>query len=311
MARKNPTASAPAETSTEENPVTEQTPEGTVPESPEVAAQAVADIPVDLTAFNAAVEVALGEADTTTGEVPEASIAKVNETYRPLEGAKGKGAARKALEEAMLVAVQALDAVKARSYSDLRNGLAAGGGSSTPKAPADPKAAFIQRLATVQIALGLVRSDLPEGADATEVQTEVDKIVAETADSVAAFQTWAKSEAEDKGDAPETSPVVRAAFKMASGKGSGGTRATSTGPRGDIGKHIQAAFTDKEVGTFLTVAEIVKAKSPEYPDSPPSAGAVSARLFPSSGGKTTVEGIEAVESNAVDGKNPKGARKVA
>jgi len=49
---------------------------------------------------------------------------------------------------------------------------------------------------------------------------------------------------------------------------------------GDIARHISAAFTGLPSGTFLTINEIQHASSDEYPDKLPSAGAISARLFP-------------------------------
>lgn len=305
MARQNRTnkqadeQQAPAPT--EENKVTESTAEGTAPENkPDEA-------PVDLTAYKAAVEAALTEADSTTGAVPEASVGKVNDEYRKIEGNKGKREARDFLESSMLEAVGQLDAVKARSYSDLRANLSAGGGSSTPKAPADPTAAFVQRVAALRLALSLVETSVGENV-AEDWSAQADKLIGESAESVAAYQAWAANEAEDKGDAPEVSPMVRSAFKLSTGKASGGGRTSGgSGVRRDIGKHITSAFAEVEVGTFLTIAEIAKHKSAEYGDDSPSQGAISARLFPT----TTVEGIEPVEKGAIDGKNPKGARKVA
>ncbi|MGV9949212.1 DUF262 domain-containing protein [Rhodococcus aetherivorans] len=81
------------------------------------------------------------------------------------------------------------------------------------------------------------------------------------------------------------------------------TAAAST--RRDIGQHIVHAFADLEVGDFLTVGEIRKTPSPQYPiNDLPSAGAISARLFPSNGGPTTVPGVVGV---IVGGR--RGARK--
>ena len=263
---------------------------------------------IDLDAFKEAVTAALGEADDTTGVVPEASISAVNEQYRALDGQKPKGAARTFLEEQMLEAVGNLDGVTARSYADLKKSLSAGSGGGSTKTPADPTAAFVQRQATLALASQIVATQRPEGEGIDE---KVQNLVTESQEQVSTYQAWLDNEDEDKGDAPEVSPVVRAAFKVAQGKGAGGgSRGVSTGPRKDIGKHIQSAFADLEAGAVLTIAEIAKHKSSEYPDSPPSQGAVSARLFPSSG-KCTVEGVEPVDKGAVDGKNPKGARKVA
>jgi hypothetical protein len=44
-------------------------------------------------------------------------------------------------------------------------------------------------------------------------------------------------------------------------------------------------------GTFKTISQIRNEPSSEYPEDPPSAGAISARLFPSSGRDSTVPGI--------------------
>lgn len=77
--------------------------------------------------------------------------------------------------------------------------------------------------------------------------------------------------------------------------------------RRDIGQHIVNAFAGAEVGDFLTIGEIQKIPSPQYPaDDLPSAGAISARLFPGKGGRTTVPGVV---SAMFDGR--RGARMVA
>jgi len=68
----------------------------------------------------------------------------------------------------------------------------------------------------------------------------------------------------------------------------------SSGGRRDIAAHIQNAMRTVDVGDFLTIAEISRIPSEEYPHgSPPSQGAISARLFPGSGAPTTVPGVRA------------------
>lgn len=64
----------------------------------------------------------------------------------------------------------------------------------------------------------------------------------------------------------------------------------STSGRRDIGRHIEHVFSSRAVGEFLTIAQIRREPSPEYGESAPSAGAISARLFPPNG-KTTVPGV--------------------
>jgi hypothetical protein len=313
MTRQNRTKSAAPESTEntntpEENTVDEtSTPETPVEGTETPTPEAPVEQPVDLTAFKESVTEALSEGDTATGELPEAAVAKVNEQYRAVEGNKGKGEARKFLEEAMLEAVGKLDAVAARGYSDLRAKLSAAGGAKADKAPSDPTAAFVQRLASLRLAQQIVESERPEGEGIDE---KVEALVNENTELITKQREYLANEAEDKGDGPELNPVVRAAFKAASGKATGGTSrsgGSSGGVRHDTGKHIASAFADVEVGTFLTIAEIANHKSAEYGDDTPSQGAISARLFPT----TTVAGVEPVEKHAIDGKNPKGARKIA
>ncbi|MEU4477743.1 DUF262 domain-containing protein [Micromonospora sp. NPDC023966] len=61
--------------------------------------------------------------------------------------------------------------------------------------------------------------------------------------------------------------------------------------RRDIGAHIVSAFFGLAPGSFLTINEIRRHRSDEYGDEFPSAGAIHARLFPSSG-RCTVPGVE-------------------
>ncbi|MFH5230312.1 DUF262 domain-containing protein [Antrihabitans spumae] len=77
--------------------------------------------------------------------------------------------------------------------------------------------------------------------------------------------------------------------------------------RRDIGQHIVNAFADLDDGDFLTINQIRNVPSPQYPiNDLPSAGAINARLFPSSGRATTVPGVRATIS---DGR--RGARRTA
>ena len=74
--------------------------------------------------------------------------------------------------------------------------------------------------------------------------------------------------------------------------------------RRDIGRHILSAFTSLPPGSFLTVNEIRHHRSDEYGDEFPSAGAIAARLFPSTG-RCTVPGVEPGTSE----RGVRGARK--
>ena len=274
--------------------------------SPE-ATEAPAEKPIDLTAFNGEVEKAVAEADTTTGVIAEQFVDAVLKEYRNLEGAKAKNAAKAALAEGMRKAMDDGSIAGARSYLQLTDSMSAGPSGSAPKAPVDPTEAFVQADATLRLALAL---HTPTEGVSEDYAEKVEALVTESTESAEALLAWVKSDAEDKGDEPEASPVVKNAVKLALGKaakaggragGVGG--ATYNGARRDIGKHIANAFADKESGDFLTVAEIRTARSDEYGDNPPSAGAISARLFPPSG-KCTVEGV-------VPGENDKGIKGAA
>ncbi|MFC8616587.1 DUF262 domain-containing protein [Micromonospora purpureochromogenes] len=74
--------------------------------------------------------------------------------------------------------------------------------------------------------------------------------------------------------------------------------------RRDIGAHIISAFTSLAPGVFLTINQIRNHRSDEYGDEFPSAGAISARLFPLTG-RCTVPGVEP----GVNERGVRGARK--
>jgi len=291
-------------------------PESTETEAPEAtdeattapAAEVKADEkPADLGPFQTAAEAAISQADPSTGDLPKDAIDSVNKVYREIDGVKGKNAARAWLDEQMKAAIMGKDILRARTFVSLKDGLSAGSGSSGPKAPADPTQAFVQKVVALRLATDQVIGNVPEGV--TEDWTEkADELYASLAEDVASYSAYVNSDDEDA-EAPEVSPVVRQAFKLASGRGAaGGSGRVSGGPRRDIEKHLVQVFADLEVGSFLTVNEIAKASSTEYGDDRPSAGAVSARLFPKGREAYTGNGLEA--TNPGDGK-PRGATKVA
>lgn len=310
MARKSSTTD---NTSTEAQAPVEPTEatEGTAPavEGTEATEAPKEETPIDLTAFNEAVASAVAEKDESTGVVPEANLAEVTKQYRALDGVKPKNKAKAAVDELMLAAVDAMDAQLARAYSMVQQNLTAGSGAKKESTPADPTAAFVARVAALQIAYGLVTQSVPENVGA-DWQEKVTAAVAEAQEGVQAMQahlTKEVPEGEERGDAPEVSPIVRSAFKLAQGKASGGGRVSGgSGVRRDVGKHITEAFAEHPSGHVLKVSEIANFKSTEYGDDKPSQGAVSARLFPTSG-KCTVEGIEPI---AKDADGPNRARKL-
>jgi len=297
-AQAEPTTDATTEEAAVETPTTEPT------EAPTEAK--AEEVPVDLTGFQAAVNEALTETDSSTGEVPVASADKVNQAYRALDGLKPKNAARAWLDQAMKDAISVdKDIMRARALVDLKEGLSAGSGGGGTKAPADPTQAFVNKVASLRIAQTLVEGTVPEGVN-EDWSAKVEELLTEVTgqiDSFAAFQASDDADAEE----PEVSPVVRQAFKLAQGRGGGGGSRVSGGPRRDIEKHLVQVFENVEAGGFLTIAEIAKAQSTEYGDDRPSAGAVSARLFPKGKEPYSANGIEAVNE---EGKS-RGARKTA
>lgn len=319
----NPTE-APAEVTdtTEENVVSDTTSEA--PEAPTAGAEAPVEststptTEVDLTAFEAAVAEAQANKDDATGVPATVFIERVRVAYRDLPGVKAKNAAKKALNEKLSEAMAAMEPVTARAYFLLGESLA-GAAAAAPRAerqPVDPTEAFVQRVAGLGLAYSLTTESVPEGVN-EDWNEKVSELVNSSIEGARGYVAWLTSDDEDKGDEPEVSAVVKAAVKLSQGKSAkvgGKTPGTSastpyTGDRRDIAKHIQEAFADKNDGDFLSVAEIRKFRSEEYGDSQPSAGAISARLFPKDDKPCTVEGVRPGQSE--DGKGNKGAYKVA
>jgi len=302
MARRNSGAAAQQE-STE---AVEATVEAPATEAPQAEVKKD-EAPIDLTGFQSAVAEALEGADTSTGDIAPAGLESVNKVYRELDGIKSKNQARAWIDEQMKHAIsEEKNIVKAKSFVMLKENLSAGsGGASHPRTPADPTQAFVQRVVALRLAYTEVTSTVPEGVS-EDWKEKVAALAGELAEQVDSYRTWLNDDSEERGDAPEVSPVVRQAFKLAAGKASGGGSRASGGPRRDVVKHMEQVFENLDSGSFLTVNEIAKAASTEYGDDRPSAGAVSARLFPK--GKEPFKN-DVIEGFAPEGK-PKGARKL-
>lgn len=282
--------------------------ESTASEAP-AEAEAKPEAEIDLTAFQAVVNEAIENHDNATGTVPEQFVGPVTAEYRKLDGLKAKNAAKKVVEEAMREGMASMNIGLARAYMVLSDNLTAGATAKAERVPADPTEALVQRVAGLELARSLVT--VPEGVtDGWEVKVE--NLINEARDQADAYTAFLADTAEDKVE-PEGIPAwVKAAVKLAQGKSakvggsaSSSTRSEYTGERRDIGKHIAEAFEGEASGTFKTVAEIRSFKSAEYGDNPPSAGAISARLFPKTGTCT----LDFVTPDTNE-KGNKGARKV-
>jgi hypothetical protein len=301
MARRTPAQSTPSTTpEVPQEEIVTTTPEATV-EAPTTEATKAddkkADKPFDLTAFKEAAKVAASTADTSTGEIAVAQVEPVVKEYRELDGLKAKNAAKGYLNDEMKAQMKAGSIVGARSYLQLAESMTAGT-KTAEKVPADPTEAFVQAEATLRLAQEL---HVPGEGVAEDNEEKVLTAVESNRDAAASYLAWVQSDAEDKGDEPEVTAIVKNAVKLAIGKaakagGRSNAGGTFTGERRDIAKHIQEAFADKEVGEFMLIAEIRNFKSSEYGENLPSAGAISARLFPKNAQgeptKCTVEGVE-------------------
>lgn len=267
---------------------------------------------VDLTEYKSAVANALAERDSATGQVPVVQVESVKAAYRNLDGLKAKNAAKKELTESLKDAVNSMDIVLGKAIMILSESLATAGSNAKAAAertPVDKAEAYVQRLVALNLAYNMASEDIPEGVDVDAAREKAEQQVNALEADAAKYYRYVQAPADERGDEPEADALVKKAVKLALGKGVSvkSTGVAHEGPRGNIAKHIQEAFAEQPDGTFLKVAEIAKFRSTEYPDGNASPGAVTARLFPGEGKKTTVEGIEP----GVNDQSKRGAYKLA
>lgn len=284
---------------------------------------AKAPVVVDISGFIAAVQAGLESKDVSTGVMDEKSSSDILAVYRALDGAKNKSAARKWTDDGMKEAVDNADIATARALMTLSANLSSApsvkvkGEKATrePKAPVDPTDAFVRVAARLKLAMKIHA----DSADESIGEDWKDKANAKVEELIPQLDTWATyldAEDEDLVE-PDVDPLVKAAFKTAAGKASGSavkraavSSASGDGIRRSVGKHLASAFAEVPVGTFLSVAQIRAHRSEEYGDTAPSAGAITARLFPVGQDKvikpTTVVGLE----GATDENDHKGALKI-
>lgn len=322
MARKPSSNSSTPTATTVEVPSTEESIVTTTTEAPVEAdateAPAAAEVEIDLSDFNTALAAAVEGADQTTGDVPEALVEPVVLAYRRLDGVKAKNAAKRLVDDAMKSGMDASNIPVARANLQVSKKLTAGPTSSgQPRAertPVDPTEAFVELVVGLSLASQLATATVPEGV--TEDWNEkVQALHAGSTEQAQTYLAWVNTPVEEGAEPtaePEVPAFVKAAVKLALGKSAkvGSVKKASTGgstyegERRDVGKHITEAFESVESGTFLTIAEIRKHESAEYGKDAPSAGAISARLFPKSG-KVSVEGVTPSQND----KGIKGATK--
>lgn len=276
---------------TDATEATEATQPSTTETTP--AAPAETEAAVDLTAFSGAVAAAVAEVDTSTGTLPEAAYGPVSEAFRALDGVKARNKAKAFLAEKMREAMESMDAPLAKAYMSLQDkGTVSAPSASKPKEPADPTGSYVEKVVALTLARKLVTA--PDGL-ADDWQAKAQALQEQASAQTESYGAYLASTDEAKTEPEGILPVVKAAFKLAAGRAAGGGRSGSTrvGPTRNIATHITEAFSDQPVGTFLKISQIKKFKSSEYGDDSPSAGALSARLFPKGGSmKTPIAGIE-------------------
>lgn len=289
--------------------------DGTLTEEQKKAA-AEAKSAETLANFKTVVDQVAAGADENGHLTPD-QLSPAVQAYRAIEGGlkarnQGKDHVAASMKAALMSGPDGF--AKALSWNLIQDAIlaapakASGKGDKEPAAPVDPAKAYAERVATFRTAFALVAGEAVEGyeqhlPDETKLAEEAKR-----------YLDWATSTAEDKGDAPEVSAIAVAAAKLSLGKaakvrkakGEGGAAApVYTGPRRNVAAHIENAFADVPSGTFLKISEIRAVKSDEYGDDAPSAGAVSARLFPASG-NCTVAGV----TPGQDAEGNRGATKV-
>jgi len=316
MSRRNPQNPDQSAESTEtdaqvdQSASTEDSTQESTTETPTEETKAAAP---DTSSFKSALDAAVATADPADGSVSDENLKPVLEAFGKLDGQKARNAAKRLIEDGVTAEVSNGNLIGARSYIAVRNAVSSATVTSAPKPPADPTAAYVQRQTAVRLAVAVLGLKVPEGvsdewADKVKAAVETDKPQLE------AYAAWLAT-GESEGE-PEVSRSVKAAFKIASGKGMGGGGGKKSGdvysgPRRDVGTHIGQVFAKLEVGSFLTVNEIAKAASEEYGNERPSSGAISARLFPKPGknGDRKPNLPSGIESDATGAS--RGARKVA
>jgi hypothetical protein len=261
-------------------------------------------------AFITAADTAAEASDTSTGTVPEADLDNLSNLYRDITGGvKFKNQARTHLSDKMVEALEDEAGYHlARAYNNIQQEILTAAKKKAPSAPRATVTAeqvFADRVAVIQIGLDALIDSAPDTlGDWQSLLPDVGDL----SEQVTTWLEWNALPEAEQGDEPELGAIAKAAAKVALGKaptkvrtassGSASSGPTYEGPRRNVAAHILNAFADKASGTFLSVAEIRATKSEEYGDDAPSAGAISARLFPKSG-KVSVEGI-------IPGENEKG-----
>jgi|SRR5688572_18393563 len=251
------------------------------------------------------------ERDTGTGVLSDKLKGEIKQKYIDLPAGQGKDSARQQVKEWVKGLIEqsivGLAGERARTFfliqSECLNAKGANTGTGAVVKQVDPVEDYINEV----VALYLAPYLLAKPDDAGDVSTKVNARAEELSKHLAGYATWLHADAETRGDEPEVPDEVRRAGRIATGKttrtagtrkratasGDGTPRATYNGPRRDVAKHV-AEFFGGEVGKVALMGEIAKFQSAEYGNDRPSSGAVTARIWPTSGNASTIPGVEAV-----------------
>lgn len=258
------------------------------------------------------------ERDPGTGVLSDALKTEIKQKYIDLPAGQGKDSARQQVKEWVKSLIEAsivtLAGERARTFflvqSECLNakGAGAGTGSAVVK-QVDPVEEYVNEVVALYIAPYLLPK--PEGTP-DDVTAKVNARAEELFKHIAPYSQWLYGDPEQRGDEPEVPDEVRRAGRIATGKatraastrkraasGSGEAttstpRASYNGPRRDVAKHVAEYFAGQPSGYVALMGEIAKFQSTEYGDDRPSSGAVTARIWPTSGNASTISGVEAV-----------------
>ncbi|MEU4066634.1 hypothetical protein AB0F25_30350 [Streptomyces wedmorensis] len=304
-------AEAPTTESTESTETPTETPAAQVP------AQATPKSADDLYAdFQTAVTGAVERSDPQTGAVPEKDMADLLAAYKLLAstGRNSKSDGKTWIAEVMRKTLVDGNMPGATAYANINKAVNEASSRRTttaaPKPTVSPTEAYVARYVSQALAAQFI--PVPEGLD-DNWQQQYNEVMDRESKGVEAYKAWlAKPEAE-RGDEPEgLSQILKDAAKLGQGRAVGrkasGTRRTggsTGGTRRDVKKHIEEFLESVESGTEHAVAAIAHFKSSEYPDGDASPGAVAARLFPTGGKDSNIQGFESVTDDG-----PRRIRKV-